>query len=215
MDFLQLAQTSLFEGVPPRDIQHILEGVKTREERFLAGETIVREGDVLRYLGIILDGNAVAVKNGMGGEEVVVSRLTKNSIFADILSGSINFESPVSVIACSWCNLFFINYSQLLYSDHPSTHIVLQNMIKTISLKYFTQSKRIELLMLKSVRQKIVTFLQMEQETVGASCFEIPFDRRLFADYLGVERSALSRELSRMKKEGLIDFKKNSFSLLF
>jgi CRP-like cAMP-binding protein len=110
--------------------------------------------------------------------------------------------------------VLFLNYQQLLFSDNPATQKVLQNMIQNISRKYFAQNKRMDILMLKSVRSKIMSYLDWQRSVHGKDEFDIELDRRLLADSLGVERSALSRELSRMKKDRLIDCHKNHFVLL-
>ena len=136
-----------------------------------------------------------------------------NSIFGDVLSGAIGFASPVTVQAVGPCRVLFIDYNQLLYSHHPLAHHVLQNMIQSISRKYFAQNKRMDILMLKSVRSKVLSYLEWQRQTKGTNTFAIDLDRRLLADFLGVERSALSRELSRMKADGLIDYHKNNFTL--
>lgn len=214
LNFEQLGRTSVFEGVPPKEIEGMLNSVPTKEESFCKGETIVRQGDVIKDIGIVLKGTALAIKNGFNGEEVVVARLTPDSVFADILSGSMNFESPVAVLAQEPCRVVFINYTRLVYSPHPYSHKVLQNMIKTISLKYFAQNLHLEILMAKGVRQRVLLFLNGEREQNKSCEFSIPFDRRQLADFLGVERSALSRELSRMKGEGIIEYRKNFFHIL-
>ena len=87
-------------------------------------------------------------------------------------------------------------------------------MIENISHKYFTQNRRMDILMLKSVRSKVMAYLEWQSSVKKARTFSVDLDRRLMADFLGVERSALSRELSRMKAEGLIDYRKSKFTLL-
>ncbi|MEG1895611.1 MAG: Crp/Fnr family transcriptional regulator [Oscillospiraceae bacterium] len=215
INFYLLQKTSLFDGVAQKDIEDILKNVDTGQETFHKGAVIIRQGQVLRDIGVLTSGRARAVKNGLDGEEVVVSSLVKGSVFADILSGSMNFESPVEVVAATDCTVLFISYNQLVCSHHPQAHRVLQNMIKTISLKYFAQNLHLEILMLKGVRRRLEFFLTAQSQKNDSPDFYIDFDRRRLADYLGVDRSALSRELSRMQNEGLLEYKKNFFHIMW
>lgn len=210
-----LTENLLFQGLDNTEIQQILNTVRHNERNYSPGETIVRQGDIIDSIGILLAGNAVGKKYTPEGEEIIVSQMAPNSIFGDVLSGAIGFSSPVTVQALKSCRVLFINYQQLLFADAPATHKVLQNIIQNISRKYFTQNKRTDILMLKSVRSKILSYLEWQKSINNSNSFSINLDRRLMADFLGVERSALSRELSRMKKEGIIDFHKDKFTLLY
>ena len=209
-----LNKNILFRSMTTEDIMQLLEITDHMEKKFLPGEVIVHQGDIIENIGIMLSGNAVGKKYTPDGEEIIVSNMGVNSIFGDVLSGAIGFASPVTVLAHTHCRVLFINYQQLLFSQSPLTHRVLQNMIQNISRKYFAQNKRMDILMLKSVRSKVLAYLEWQKSIHNSDSFEIDLDRRLLADFLGVERSALSRELSRMKKDGLIDCHKNSFTLL-
>ena len=209
----QLKNNILFRGMTSEEISQILSAALNSEKSYLPGEIIVHQGDIINNIGIVRAGCAAGIKYTPEGEEIVVSRMGINRIFGDVLSGANGFASPVTVIAEDNCTVLFIDYQQLLFSPHPLTHRVLQNMIQNISHKYFAQNKRMDILMLKSVRSKILAYLEWQSVIKGSRSFSIDLDRRLMADFLGVERSALSRELSRMKKEGLLDRHKNNFTL--
>ena len=209
-----LSKNILFRGMSARETEMILASASHTEKSYGPREVIVHQGDIIENIGILLEGSAVGKKYTPEGEEIVVSHIGVNNIFGDVLSGAIGFSSPVTVQATHHCRVLFINYQQLLFSDNPATHKVLQNIIQNISRKYFAQNKRMDILMLKSVRSKILSYLEWQKAVHGKNEFDIDLDRRLLADFLGVERSALSRELSRMKKEGLIDCHKNHFVLL-
>lgn len=208
-----LEKNILFRGLTGDEISGLLAATNHIEKHFCTGDIIVHQGDIISNIGIILSGSAVGKKYTPEGEEIIVSRLDANKIFGDVLSGAIGFASPVTVQAQTDCTVMFIDYQQLLFASHPLTHCVLQNMIQNISLKYFAQNKRMDILMLKSVRSKVLSYLEWQKQVRGASTFAIDLDRRLLADFLGVERSALSRELSRMKADGLIDYHKNNFTI--
>ena len=209
-----LQSNILFRGMKYDDILGILNSTDHSKKSFLSGEVIVHQGDIIENIGIVLAGRAVGKKYTADGEEIIVSTMGVNSIFGDVLSGAIGFASPVTVQAESSCQILFVNYQQLLFSQSPFSHKVLQNMIQNISRKYFAQNKRMDILMIKSVRGKVMAYLEWQKAVKDSNSFEIELDRRLLADFLGVERSALSRELSRMRKDGLIDYHKNSFTLL-
>ena len=111
--------------------------------------------------------------------------------------------------------MLLLPYERLLLSDgSPAHQRVLQNLVRTISDKYFLLSRRVDLLLLKSLRAKVCAYLLSEAEQQGSMTFTIPFSRIQLADYLNCDRSALSRELSTMQKEGLIDTYRSSFKLL-
>ena len=132
----------------------------------------------------------------------------------DVLGGS-SLSSPVTVMASAPCEVLLLPYERLLLSDgSPAHQRVLQNLVRTISDKYFLLSRRVDLLVLKSLRAKVCAYLLNESERAGSLTFSIPFSRVQLADYLNCDRSALSRELSLMQKDGLLDTFKSSFKLL-
>lgn len=210
-----LKDNILFFTLEEKDIKDMLAGVKHTEKIYASGDIILHQGDTVENIGIVLYGSAVGKKYTCNGEEIIVQHMGENRIFGDVLSGADGFASPVTVQAVERCKVLFINYNQLLFSNHTAAHTVLQNMIKNISLKYFSQNRRMDILMIKTVRGKVMSYLEWQSREKGSNSFEIQLDRRLMADFLGVERTALSRELSRMKKEGLIDYKKNFFTILY
>ncbi len=212
MEFLK--NTVLFKNITLTETEQLLNSVGYIERTFSAGETIVHQGDVITHIGIIVSGSATGKKYTPAGEEIIVSDMGPGGIFGDVLSGANGFASPVQVQAAEECAVMFVDYKGLLFSDFPVTHKVLQNMIENISHKYFAQNRRMDILMLKSVRSKIIAYLEWQRQTKGSHSFTIDLDRRLLADFLGVERSALSRELSRMKADGLVDYHKNYFKIL-
>ena len=131
-----------------------------------------------------------------------------------MLGGS-SLTSPVTVTARTSCEVLLIPYDRLLRPDGSAAGpLVLQNLVRTISDKYFLLARRVDLLLLHSLRAKVSAYLLAEAERAGQLTFRIPFTRAQLADYLNCDRSALSRELSRMQREGLLDTYRSSFKLL-
>ncbi len=211
---VSLENNVLFHGMNKSEIQEIISVIPHMIKKFDEQDVIVHQGDIVDNIGIVIDGNVIGKKYTPDGEEIIVSKMNERQVFGDILSGANGFASPVTVQAIEKCTVLFIDYNRLISSDHELIHKVLRNMIQNISIKYFLQNKRTDILMLKSVREKVITYLKWQSDIKEAKTFLIDLDRRLMADFLGVDRSALSRELSRMKKDGIIDYYKNRFTLL-
>ena len=149
-----------------------------------------------------------AVERSFGRGEVLVLAGAPSRRVGVVLSGELEAYRPGPEV-------LLVPYEQLLLSDgSPAHQRVLQNLVRTISDKYFLLSRRVDLLVLKSLRAKVCAYLLNESERAGSLTFSIPFSRVQLADYLNCDRSALSRELSLMQKDGLLDTFKSSFKLL-
>ena len=165
-------------------------------------------------VGIVLSGELEAYRPGPQGARIPITHMEPGGVFGDVLSGS-SLASPVTVMASVPCEVLLIPYERLLLSDgSPAHQQTLRNLVRTISDKYFSLSRRIDLLVLKSLRAKVCAYLLSEAERAGSLTFSIPFSRIQLADYLNCDRSALSRELSQMQRDGLLDTYKSSFKLL-
>ena len=184
------------------------------EQSFRPDDVIYDFGDGRGLLGIVTEGSAVVERIDREGGRAILEHLEPGGVFGDVLSGS-SLASPVTVMASVPCEVLLIPYERLLLSDgSPAHQQTLRNLVRTISDKYFSLSRRIDLLVLKSLRAKVCAYLLSEAERAGSLTFSIPFSRIQLADYLNCDRSALSRELSTMQKEGLIDTYRSSFKLL-
>ena len=135
-------------------------------------------------------------------------------VFGDVLGGS-SLDSPVTVVASAPCEVLLFPYEKLLQPDGSTARQrLLQNLVRTISDKYFLLSHRVDLLVMKTLRAKVCAYLLSEAEQQGSMTFTISFSRIQLADYLNCDRSALSRELSLMQRDGLLDTYRSSFKLL-
>lgn len=211
-----LAATPLFAGVSPEGLARLMECFAPSVRRFEKGEVLLLAGFETREIGILLEGGATALKTTPDGGSVAITDLSPGSIFGDVLAGCA-VKSPVTILARTGCRALFIPCQKLLCpccAMHPEHTRLMQNLVRTISEKYFSLSSRVDLLILKSLRAKLCAFLLGQAEAAGADTFSIPLSRAGLAEYLNCERSALCREISRMRAEGLIETYKNSFKLL-
>lgn len=209
-----LQSTSLFSGLGTEELRVLLGQLGAVVRSYAKGESLVIAGEPNRRVGIVLTGGLEAFRPAPNGARVPITHIEPGGVFGDVLSGS-SLASPVTVQAAMPCEVLLIPYERLLLSDGSAAHQrVLQNLVRTISDKYFALSRRIDLLVLKSLRAKVCAYLLSEAERAGSLTFTIPYSRIQLADYLNCDRSALSRELSLMQKDCLLDTYKSSFKLL-
>lgn len=211
-----LMSTSLFRGITQQGVQELVGCFKPQLKKFRKGEILLLFGYESHDVGILLEGEADGIKNTPDGTEVLITHLEPGDLFGDVLSGS-SLKSPVTILARTDCAAVFFPYDKIIHpcqSLHYSHTQLMQNLVATISEKYFALNRRVDLLILKSLRAKLCTWLLDEAARQGKDTFSVGLNRAGLADYLNCERSALSRELNRMQKEGLIELYKSSFKLL-
>lgn len=209
-----LQTTSLFTGIEADALRVLLGELGAVIRSYGRGEALVQAGAANRRVGVVLTGGIEAYRPAPGGARVPIAQMGPGGVFGDVLGGS-SLDSPVTVVAASGCEVLLIPYDRLLLSDGSAAHQrALQNLVRTISDKYFLLSRRVDLLVLKSLRAKVCAYLLSEAEQQGSLTFSIPYSRIQLADYLNCDRSALSRELSLMQRDGLLDTYRSSFKLL-
>lgn len=211
-----LRGTSLLRGMRDDELDKMLDCFAPRVRRYQKGELLMLAGYETREVGILLEGSITALKNTPDGSSVAITEMSTGGLFGDVLSGS-STKSPVSVMAQTDCLAIYLPYDKII---HPCAHLheshlqLLQNLVLTISNKYFALDRRVELLICKSLRVRISLWLLEQAEEAGQDTFAVPLTRAGLAEYLNCDRSALSRELGRMQREGLIETFRGSFKIL-
>ena len=211
-----LSRTPLFAGIAEDELEELLECFRPALRSYARGELILLAGYENRDIGIVLSGQAEAFKTTPGGDQVAMAVQNPGDVFGDVLSGS-HVKSPVTVRAARDCQVLFLPYDRIIAPcgrGHHAHSQLLRNLVGTISDKYFALNQRVDLLILRGLRQRIARFLLDVAAREGKDSFLLPYDREGLAAYLNCNRAALSRELSRMAAEGLIRYCKNSVTLL-
>lgn len=210
-----LEKSPLFRGIARGDIGTILSHLSAATREYEKGETILWEGESVSDVGILLSGSARSVKTNVTGKLVIVTLLEPGSYIGLLLAASRDRKSPVSVQALGKISALFIPIRNILTrSDCPHYTLILGNLLDGIAEKALVLHDRNDCLIKPTIRDKVLTFLTRESRRAGSSSFTIPMGREAMAEYLDADRSALSRELSWMKRDGLIDYEKNRFELL-
>ena len=211
-----LRETSLLRLMRDDELDLLMSCFAPRVRRYQKGELLLLAGYETRETGILLEGQILALKNTPDGASVAITQMGPGGLFGDVLSGS-SQRSPVSIMAQTACLALYLPYDKIIQPCaqlHDSHLQLLKNLVQTISNKYFALDRRVELLIYKSLRTRISLWLLEQAEQAGSDTFAVPLTRAGLAEYLNCDRSALSRELGRMQREGLIETFRGSFKIL-
>ena len=212
-----LIKCNLFENIEAEDLESLLLCLNYRIKKYNKNEIIILPGDKVDFIGIVLDGTAEITKNNALGDSILLSKLNSSQIFAEaIVCGDLNI-SPVTVASLSESVIMYVSYNKIMSicSNTCTFHSrLIYNMVKIIAKKNIVLNDKIDLLSSKTIKEKINLYLSKQMEINKSNKFKISFSRSELADFLNVNRSSLSRELSNMQNEGLIKFNKNNFEII-
>ena len=215
MELQDLKQVILFRGMTDEEIRDCLESLSYGIRRFEKGAILLHAGQTTRRMGIVLSGSVTIESADQWGNLTILSHVGKNGFFAETYALLEDSVMLVDVRANEDCELMFLDLSSL--RQGPSGSVwrsrITANLLTISAQKNRTLSSRIFHTPPKSLRGRILSYLHTISIEQASREFDIPFDRQQLADYLNVDRTALSKELGRMQKEGLIRFRKNHFSI--
>lgn len=204
---IQLPSCPLFEGIAPEALLEELARLQAAERNYKAGETLLAAGSPTGRMGLVLGGELHAILPLPQGRQLLQNRLLRGDLFGQLLALDGERESPVTVTAHTPCRVLWIPMKNLLAGGGtPSSAQLLSNLCRQLSSAYFSLQRRLICLTQPTLRERLLYYLRTECHTQGSPTIHLPFDRAGLADYLGADRSALSRVLSGLRQEGLLDF---------
>ena len=211
-----LKKCPLFEGIAEENLLRMLTCLGARVIPFDKKYTIFAEGSAAKYIGIVLSGTVHVVQIDYFGNRSILSEISAGEVFNEAFACAEIKEMPVSVIANEPAEIMLIDCSHILHTCQNNCGFhqkLIFNLMKDLAQKTIMFHQRIEITSKRSTREKLLAYLTLQAKKTGKRSFDIPFDRQQLADYLEVERSGLSAEISKMKKEGIIDSNKNHFEI--
>lgn len=210
-------KSPLFYEVKLSDIDGVLKCLNAKIKKFDKESVIIFQGDRIEHIGIILSGSIQISKNDFMGNKNILAELSESDIFGETLVSAQIKKSPVTVEAVTGCEIMFIDYNRIITtcSSACAFHAkIIGNMIKVLAEKNLMLNNKIEILSKRSIREKLMQYLIFQAERKRSREFDIPFSKNELADFICVDRSAMSRELSKMYDEELIRYDKNHFEIL-
>ena len=209
-----LLSASLFEGLEKKAVAGFLKEARCRLGSFPRGTILLSQGDSVAAAGVLLSGKIKAYRLNRQGEENLQSVLDPGSMFGDMLMATDNGKSPVTVEVTEDARVLFVPFDSIMAAGGEFGNRLRVNLLHELSARYWALSRKVRYLSERSLRGRIALFLLDAARDQGGLTFTLPMTREAMASLLGVNRSALSRELSRMGKDGLLAVYRGSFRLL-
>lgn len=207
----------LFAGIRPEDRRNMLNCTGFSVRNFPKGSVIALEDESIRYIGILLSGAVDMVKEDLWGNRTTILRLRREELFGETFACGENDRSLVTFLAAEDTEILFLPFHKVMHTCSRSCVFhqrLVENMVRVIAGKNREFLRKVEVISKRTLREKILTYLSLQSQLQGSLYFTLPLNRAELADYLCADRSALSRELSAMRAEGLIDFDRNLFRIL-
>lgn len=207
----------LFEGIEEKNLIKMLSCLGARVEFFDKKCTIMAEGSPAKYIGIVLSGSAQIIQVDYYGNRSILSQVEATEVFGEAFACTEMKSIPISVIANEPCEVMLIECSHFLHvcSNHCQFHQqLIYNLMKDLAAKTIIFHQKIDIISKRSTREKLLIFLMLQSKKAGSNSFDIPFNRQELADYLEVDRSGLSAEIGKLRKEGILNSNKKHFELL-
>ncbi len=211
-----LVKTPLFSDIREEDMTQLLYCLRCHTKEFDAGQFIFFSEEKYDNFGVVLEGRVQVITEDLFGNRSITAKLPPGEIFGQIATTEEARYAPASVVADTDCLVMFLNFSRLVA---PCTRAcafhstVIENMMNVLAKRNLLMNQKLAILSQRTMRDKLLAFLLLQYKQVETRTFTIPFNRDELADFLCVNRSALSREIAKMIDEGIIESHRSNFTL--
>lgn len=216
MDTAFLAGTSLFSGLNPEEIGRVLGCLGAQTRSYGLGQVICPAGGVTSFIGVVLKGSLLIEYQDAWGNRTLLSRIEPGGTYAEVYALVPGESMPVSVVAATDCvvlRLQAAKLSQVCGRACTFHNQLIRNLLRVMAQRNIDLTQRMFHTSPKTIRARLMSYLSSASARARSHTFVIPYDRQQLADYLGVDRSALSSELGKMRREGLLTCTRSRFEL--
>ena len=215
LDILKLCP--LFEQIRESELKPLVRLMCGEVKPVKKNQPVFLEGERASRFGIVLSGAVQIVRDDYYGNRNIIALAESPQLFAEVFCCAGMDEIPVSVIAARESEILLLDGERLLRADGSSDPLqakLLHNLLRIVATKNLQLNRKIEITAKKTTREKLMAYLLLQAKEHDSDSFSIPYDRQALADYLGVDRSAMSSEISRLRRDGRIECRKNHFRIL-
>lgn len=209
----RLSVCPLFSGIAENELPGLMERLEAAAKPYVKNEIVFWEDRRVDAVGIILSGAVHIIREDCGGNRSVIAQIDAPRSFGEAAAFAGIERFQASVVAACDSEILLISAQKMLAASKEDPRLI-QNLLRDIARKNLLLKEKIEYLSIRTTKEKLMAYLSAQAKARGDRRFTIPYDRQALADYLGVERSAMSAELGKLRAEGKINFKRNYFELL-
>ncbi len=217
MELIERVNSPLFAGIKAEERKAMLGCIGYHIGTFKKGDIVAFEEENIKHIGIVLSGAVDMVKEDLWGNKTMLVRTRKDELFGETFACGEDNLSVVTFVVSEDAKILFMPFDRVMHSCTMACrfhHQLIENMVHIIANKNRDLMRKVEVVSKRSIREKLLAYLSIQAQTQNARYFEIPLGRVELAEYLCVDRSALTRELVKMKEDGLIDYDRNCFRML-
>lgn len=212
-----LSKVKLFKNIEKDELITILTCLAPSVSSYKKKEYITIANDEFTGIGIVVEGKVIVTKENAAGDRIIMAKLEDGDLFGEMIAFSNHDKWPATVIAETDCTVIFLPPDKIIGNCPKMCRghkFLIQNMLTLVSQKALGLNRKMEYLTIKSIRGKISTYLLEQYNKHGEQTFMVPLKRNELAEFLNVSRPSLSREMIKMKDEGIIDFYRSSFKII-
>jgi len=212
-----LQKCGLFAGIDENQLLTMLSCLGATVRIYEKNQVILSEGDAAERIGVVLSGAVQIIRVDYYGNRSILTELQPAGMFGESFACADVARMPVDVVATEKSEVLFVDAKRILHMCSSACgfhNLLIFNLMKLVATKNLIFHQKLEIISKRSTREKLMTYLMMQAKQQNSNSFTVLFDRQELADYLEVDRSGLSAELSKLRKEGILECRKNHFTLL-
>lgn len=211
-----LKHARLFQGISEQEIMAMLKCLDAATHSYEKGDCVFRRGETITSVALLLEGDIHIQKEDYWGNLSILSEISPGELFGEVYACLGDQEMTNSAVAVKPSRVLFLDMKRILTMCPSACQFhsrLIRNLLSVMAWKNRALTRKLEHMSRRSMREKLLSYLSEQSLRAGRPSFDIPFSRQQLADYLAVDRSALSKELCKMRDEGLLSFERNHFTL--